>query len=130
VRHVCWGLGALWLASAVFGLAASFIYLLNALNREAIDTALASPSVPPSQVGLFTVCKRGETENLNAYSLVPPERVWCYLTAFRDRASGAEISFGDAALQRYIRPVLMWNDLPSRSRPACLLDSLTSEYHL
>jgi hypothetical protein len=109
------GLGALWLAAAVFGLAASVIYLLNALSREAIDAALASPSVPPPQVGLFTVCKRGDTENWNAYSLVPPERVWCYgsryLTAFRDRAAGAKTSFGDTALQRYIRPVLMWNDI-------------------
>jgi hypothetical protein len=105
----------LWLAAAVLGLAASIIYLLNAPSREAIDAALESRSVPRSEVGVLTVCKRGDAEDWSAYSLIPPERVWCYgpryLTAFRDRASGAKTSFGDAALQRYIRPVLMWNDI-------------------
>jgi hypothetical protein len=76
---------------------------------------LESSSEPRSKVGLLTVCKHGDEEDWSAYSLIPPERVWCYgpgyLTAFRKRASGAKTSFGDTALERYIRPVLIWNDI-------------------
>src|ERR1700732_1782691 len=64
---------------------------------------------------MFTVCKHEDAEDWSAYSLIPPERVWCYgpeyLTAFRDRASAAKTSFGDTALERYLHPVLMWNDI-------------------
>ncbi|MFO1109287.1 MAG: hypothetical protein U1E61_08900 [Bradyrhizobium sp.] len=103
------------MAIAVFGLAASIVYLVNAPEREAIDVALESHSVPRSKVGVLTVCMRGDVEDWSAYCLIAPERVWCYgpryLTAFRDRAAGAKISSDDTALQRYIRPVLMWNDI-------------------
>jgi hypothetical protein len=108
-------LAMLWAAAAVCGLAASVVYLINAPSREAIDRALEIPSGPRSEVGMFTVCKRGDAEDWSAYSLVPPERALCYgpnyLAAFRNRASQARTSFGDTALQRYIRPVLMWNDI-------------------
>jgi len=110
-----WGLETLWLVAAAFGLASSVIYLVNAPSREAIDLVLESPSKSRFEVGMFTVCKRGDAEDWSAYSLVPPERVWCYgpeyLGAFRDRASAARTSFGDTALQRYLQPVLMWNDI-------------------
>jgi hypothetical protein len=110
-----WGLEMLWLVAAAFGLASSVIYLVNAPSREAIDLVLESPLKSRFEVGMFTVCKRGDAEDWSAYSLVPPERVWCYgpeyLGAFRDRASAAKTSFGDTALQRYLHPVLMWNDI-------------------
>lgn len=105
----------LWLGAIGFGIAASIVYFLNASSREVIDVALRSPTTRGLEVSVLTVCRCSDVEDWGAYSLIPPERVWCYgpsyLTAFRDRASLAKTSFGDTALQRYIRPVLMWNDI-------------------
>jgi hypothetical protein len=110
-----WGPELFWMTAAAFGIAASAINLSNAPSREAIDRALERSSKPRFTVGLLTACKRGDDEDWGAYSLIAPERLLCYgpryLTAFRGRASAARTSFGDTALQRYLRPVLVWNDI-------------------
>jgi hypothetical protein len=110
-----WGVSEMWLAALVFGPAASAIYFLNAPSHEAIDFALKIPSGRGPAVGLLTVCKRGDADNWDAYNLIPPERLWChakaYIDAFRDRASANKSSFGDTALQCYLKPVLMWSDV-------------------
>lgn len=103
----------LWLLASLLGLATSAVYLVNAPSREAIDKALEVPSRPA--VGLLTICKHGDVQDWSAYSLIAPERVLCYgpkyLQSFRASALEADTSFGDKALRRYIRPVLLWNDI-------------------
>src|ERR1044072_8259075 len=100
-----------WAVTIALGAVSAAIYLVNAPHREAVDAALEKKSGGGVKLGMFALCGRDRTRPLTDCDLIPPERLWCYdkhyLDAFIARAASETTSFGDTALQRYLKPTLI-----------------------
>lgn len=93
-----------WIVVVIAGIAMTWIYFANLKHRFAIEAALEKAAGAAGQA-------RGEK------APEPPEHVWSYdqryLVAFHALASAHPIEAGsrETILDRYIRPVLLWNDV-------------------
>jgi hypothetical protein len=107
--------GLFWLATAAAALATSIIFAINARSRDAVDAALRKAANGHAAIGMFELCGPGAANAVHDKAILAPERLWCYdeayLDTFVDVAAKSTTSFGDSALQRYLRPTLVWNDV-------------------
>jgi hypothetical protein len=104
-----------WCVTIAAGSAAAIIFLINAGNRHSVDEALKMAAKGSSSIGMFDYCGASSGQTVDKSALVVPERSWCYdghyLDQFRAIASAHKTEFGNTALQRYLRPTLVWNDV-------------------
>jgi hypothetical protein len=105
---------AYWGVTFVVAVATVFAHRRNAGNRKAVDDALEKASGGKIQLKPASLCS-GKTPHLDNCTLLPPERLLCYdanyLAVFAETASKQMTAFGDTALERYLRPTLLWNDV-------------------
>ena len=96
-------------------MATAIIFLINAGNRDSIDEAMKMAANGTSSIGMFEYCSAANRQPVEKRALVVPERLWCcdsgYLDQFRKIASEHKTELGNTALQRYLRPTLVWNDV-------------------
>lgn len=103
-----------WVVTIVVAVATIIAHRRNARNRKAVDDALKKASGGKMELKFRSLCA-DPLPNLQNYTLLPPERLWCYdanyIVAFTDVASKQMTEFGDTSLQRYLKPTLLWNDV-------------------